>query len=200
MKSGFLSLVLAAVTAMSLMTACGDKSESSAGKKEGPIISIESVNANVGEIVEVSVSVEGADNNWQMCGIHMTYDDRLECVATDDDPMVPDYEQGDAVADMTAFVTRIWLENKDDELINNDLGCLFFTTMGEGDCGRDGVIATYKFKVPDDAQAGEFYELGFYYREGDIFINTASDEKLQEQAFSNWESGFIRIGPVPGQE
>lgn len=209
MKSRIFAVISAAVLLLSCMTACGKKddaassptgtSSSSSGSsksqnKKGPVLAIDNVEAKAGETVEVSVSVSGADGKWAMCGVHMTYDNRLKCIATADDPMIPDYQKGEAVLDMMAFVTMIWLENLDQELIDADNGCLFFTTMGEGDCGKDGVIATYKFKVPDDAKAGEVYELGFYYREGDMFANAANDNPtLQEQAFSNWEFGSITI-------
>lgn len=210
MKSRIFAALSAAVLILSCMTACGDKKESapsgtsaSSGasvsenkneKKDGPVLSIDHVEAKAGETVEVSVSLSGADGKWGMCGVHLTYDNRLECIATADDPMIPDYKKGEAVSDMIAFVTMIWLENLDQELIDANDGCIFFTTMGENDCGKDGTIATYNFKVPDDAQAGDVYELGFYYREGDMFVNSANDNpELQEQTFSNWEFGSITI-------
>lgn len=214
MKSRIFAVISAAVLLLSCMTACGKKDESdssSAGTaassaensssesskaqaKKGPVLAIDNVEAKAGETVEVSVSLSGADGKWAMCGVHMTYDNRLECIAIADDPMTPDFEKGEAVLDMMAFVSMIWLENLDQELIDANDGCLFFTTMGDGDCGKDGVIATYKFKVPDDAQPGEVYELGFYYREGDMFVNAANDNPtLQEQAFSNWEFGSITV-------
>lgn len=213
MKMRILSLISAAAMAITFMTACADKekSESSAvpgtifspqdddgsksrsESKDGPVIFIEGTEAKAGEIAEVSVAVKGAENNWQMCGIHVVYDDRLECVASADDPQSPDYVKGEAVFDMTAFVSMIWLENKDDILTERGLGSLFLTTIGENDCGKDGVIATYKFRVPDDAQPGDSYPIGFYYRDGDMFTNAANDPVLQLHAFANMEGGTIKV-------
>lgn len=219
MKSRIFAAFSAAILILSCMTACSGKKESTSEStadssspssssseatesvsetepevKEGPVFSIENVEAKAGETVEVSVSLSGAEGKWAMCGVHMTYDNRLECIAIPEDPMTPECVKGEAVLDMMAFVTMIWTDNLDQELVDAGKGCLFFTTMGNGDCGKDGIIATYKFKVPDDAQAGEVYELGFYYREGDMFVNAANDNpELQEQAFSNWESGSVTV-------
>lgn len=213
MKSRILALISAAMLSLSLMTACSKNEPSSesssaaessisssqeeSGKSEsksGPVLSISNAEAKAGEIVDVSVSIKGAELKWSMCGIHLTYDNRLECVPLENDPTIPDYEMGEAIKKMMAFVALIGGEDMPEELTNGgSRGCLFFTTTGEGDCGRDGTLVTFKFKVPDDAKPGDVYELAFYNREGDMFSNAAGDEDFQNQVLSNWESGSITV-------
>lgn len=219
MKKSLYAIISFILISCSLLTACEDKkksseidstisessmsssqsetditSETTNKKKKGPVLSISKTEAKAGETVDVTVSLKGADRKWSMCGIHLTYDKRLECVAMENDPTVPEYESGEAIRDMMAFVALIGNDDMPEELTDGGKkGCLFFTTMGNGDSGRDGKIVTFKFKVPEDAKPGDVYELSFYNREGDMFLNSSEDEKFQNQAFSNWESGSVTV-------
>ena len=52
--------------------------------------------------------------------------------------------------------------------------------MFVGDGGGDGDIATFYFRVPDNAQSGAVYPIEVYYRDGDLFTNSAANDSYQK--------------------
>ncbi len=65
--------------------------------------------------------------------------------------------------------------------------------MFVGDGGGDGDIATFYFCVPDNAQSGAVYPIEVYYRDGDLFTNSAADDSYQKYAFSHAVNGSVTI-------
>ncbi|MBQ8297568.1 MAG: hypothetical protein IJX77_07295 [Ruminococcus sp.] len=158
-----------------------------------PILSASKAEGKPGETVEVTISVSGADQQWSMCGVHVTYDERLSCI-TNGDPKKPEYAKGAAVNEIEAFTSMLQTgEDRNEYLIENKMNSVFFAAVASADLGRDGEIVTYKFTIPEDAAAGTEYKIGFYYREGDMFLDTASDAALQDYAFSHWQEGSITV-------
>ncbi|MDE6092997.1 MAG: hypothetical protein K2G14_07875 [Ruminococcus sp.] len=161
----------------------------------GPVISIDNVTAKAGETAEVTVSVKGADLNWSMCGIHLTYPDVLDCVLLDEETYSVKFEKGTASEYNTGFISLecAWQNNPPEELLRQKLGALFFTVMFNGNEGQDGDIATFYFDVPEDAESGTVYPIGFYYMETDMFRNIEGDQSFEKYAFENWQEGSITI-------
>lgn len=205
MKLKMIALITATAAALTMFSACSDKEKSSSDSQTkttqtggavasgaAPVLTINNSEGKPGETVNVTVSLSGADQKWSMCGVHFSYDNTLSCV-TQEDPKFAAYTQGDATKDMTAFVSAIWTENLIDELSANNKYSLFFASVGEGDVGTDGEIATFQFTIPADAQVGTVYPLEFFEYEGDMFSDLAADENLQQYAFTHWQGGSITV-------
>ena len=161
----------------------------------GPLISIGNVTAKAGEIAEVKVYVEGADLNWSSCGIHLTYPDILQCVYPENDNMFLKYKAGVASEFNTGIVAMEWKKESTPpaELTENGLGTMFFTVMFSGNTGQDGEILTLYLKVPEDAESGTVYPVGFYYLATDMFRNTDNDSSFEKYAFEHMKAGTITV-------
>lgn len=218
----FGALAAAAMIVSFSLCACGDKessgssySESSAAESgfpagnesfdpeakpqsgANPVLSISNAEGKPGETVEVTVSISGADKKWSSCGIHIVYDNELQCV-TEPDPanpekVLPVYEKGEAVAYIPAFVSVVWTDDLIEELEANNKHSLFFTTMATGDFGLDGDIVTYQLTIPENAEAGKVYAIEFFYRDGDIFGDASGDSAMEDYAFTHWKNGSITV-------
>lgn len=163
--------------------------------EEGPVISVGDTTAKPGEIAEVKVYVEGADLNWSNCGIHLTYPDVLKCVYQDNDDMYLKYKKGEASEFNTGIIAMEWKEENSppEELTEKGLGTLFFTVMFKGNSGQDGEILTVYLKVPEDAEPGTVYPIGFYYRSTDMFRNIENDASFEKYAFEHMQPGTITV-------
>ncbi len=163
--------------------------------ESGPVISVNNVTAKAGETAEVTVSVKGADLNWSMCGIHLTYPDVLDCVLMDEETDSVKFKKGTASEYNTGFISLEceWQGKPPEELISKNLGALFFTVMFKGNEGQDGDIATFYFDVPEDAKPGTVYPIGFYYMETDMFRNVENDRSFEKYAFENLQAGSITV-------
>lgn len=161
--------------------------------EDGPRLYMKDAVASPGDEVEITMAVENSLKKWDMCGIHITYPDFLECRMLDEEEGFIDYEVKEASQHRTGVVGMIWREGLPEELTSKNLGCIFFTeTFGGQDYGGEGDIVTFTFKVPEDAQPGT-YPIGFYYRDSDIFIDAAQDLSMQKYVFENWREGTLTI-------
>ena len=166
--------------------------------KDGPKLSFSNVEAAPGERVGVTLSVSGAEKNWSMCGIHVTYGEELECIVKNEAEGYIDYKLGSASEFSTGSVGMIWTNKLAKELTDNHLGALFFTEIFDGNDGLDGDIATFYFRVPSDAKPGTVYPIGIYYMQPteqreDMFRNAAGDLSLEKYAFENWVGGSVTV-------
>lgn len=161
---------------------------------EGAELSISSTKGKAGERVPVTISVSGAEKQWSMCGIHLTYDLSLSLVLNDElgEGNVL-FTEGEAVKDNIGFISLIWDKNIPKELTDQHLGTFFFTTMFEGDLGGDGDIATFYFDIPKDAESGTVYPIGYYFLNTDVFRNTAGDKSFDKYAFEHFKLGSITV-------
>ena len=159
----------------------------------GPVIKISDTTAKPGEMAGVTVSVTGANEKWSMCGIHITYPDVLECKMENPEQFTVDYEPGAAIKKSAGFVAMDWELNLADEMIRNKTRSVFFTTLFKDNDGRDGDIATFFFKVPDDAKPGTVYDFGYYYMESDMFRNIENDQSFEKYAFEHLQGGSITV-------
>ncbi|WP_028517861.1 cohesin domain-containing protein [Ruminococcus flavefaciens] len=161
--------------------------------ESGPLIKMSNTEAKPGEIAKVTVSVTGADKKWSMCGIHITYPDVLECQLDDEEELIAEYELGKATEHNSGFVAMDWQRNLDPELTREHKRSVFFTTMFQDNNGKDGDIATFFFKVPNDAQPGTVYELGYYYMDSDMFRDLDANMSFEKYAFEHLEGGSITV-------
>ena len=161
---------------------------------DGPKLSFSNVEVAAGETAEVSLFVSGAHKNWTMCGIHVTFGDELECVMSDAEQHLVEYELGDASRKSNGSVCMLWVKELPEELTSNHLGSLFFTEIFDGNMGADGEIVKFFFKVPKDAKKGTVYPIGIYYMtDNDMFINAEGDKPLEKYAFQNWVGGSVTV-------
>ena len=86
-----------------------------------------------------------------------------------------------------------WQRNLAPELVRDKKRSVFFTTMFQDNNGKDGDIASFFFKIPDDAQPGTVYDLGYYYMDSDMFRNLENDMSLEKYAFEHLEGGSITV-------
>lgn len=176
-------------------TAMKNKFKDVPAAESGPVISVNNVTAKAGETAEVTVSVKGADLNWSMCGIHLTYPDVLDCVLMDEETDSVKFKKGVASQYNTGFISLEcrWQNKQPEELMKKHLSALFFTVMFNGNEGQDGDIATFYFDVPKDAEPGTVYPIGFYYMETDMFRNIEGDESFEKYAFEHLQEGSITV-------
>jgi hypothetical protein len=160
---------------------------------EGPMLKLSDVTAAPGETARVTLSVSGAANNWSVCGLHITYPDVIEPDMLDPENHEVKYTKGDASKNATAAVSKTWVDNYPQELIDTHKGCLFFTEIFNGNSGGDGEIVSFDFKIPENAESGTVYDIGMYFLETDMFINTDKDYSFEKYAFEHFSGGSITV-------
>ncbi|MCM1132357.1 MAG: hypothetical protein NC340_02690 [Ruminococcus flavefaciens] len=161
--------------------------------EDGPRLYISNTTAKAGEYADVTVYVENGEKNWSFCGIHITFPDVLEVSMLDVEESLVDYERGEASRYSSGATAMLWTENMPVELTSNNLGCFFFAEMFADDYGLDGDIATFQLKIPDDAESGTVYPIGFYYMDTDRFHNSSEDLSLEKYTFSHLTEGSITV-------
>lgn len=208
MKLRIISLAVLMLLSAVCSAGCGEKKGSSSSGTDSevvtteeptapasgaePVLSIGNFEGKPGETIDVEVSISGADGKWSSCGVHFSYDETLVCKTLEDGRFV-DLEKGPATEKMSDIIAALWTENRTEEMVENKKYSLFFAAMATGDTGRDGVIATFKFTIPEDAAVGTVYPLEFFEYEGDMFLDMSSDVGLQNYAFSHWQNGSITV-------
>ena len=206
----------AAVMMMFTMTACNDdkggsteekKNYSSAATeaavteatepvvaaKDGPRLFINDVKAKAGEVAEVTISIENAEEKWNMCGFHITYPDILKPVVAMKEDNIVKNKLGPASEFNNGSVAMEWVNNKTEYLTSNKLGSIFFTEIFNANYGLDGDVVTFYFEIPDDAESGTEYPVDFMYIEGDVFSNMEQDKSMEKYVFENWKGGKIIV-------
>ena len=143
--------------------------------------------------VEVSVSVAGAANQWSASGLHIGYDTRLTLRMDDDEP---DVDHGNATKMLSHMIAL------------PQSGVIYIATTASSDVGGEGVMYTFRFKLPSNAKAGDFYPIGIFYAGDsnyrDLFTNVDQNEVgmlMQSYVFyQGITNGGIRIfgsNPAP---
>ena len=105
------------------------------------------------------------------------------------------YKAGVASEFNTGIVAMEWKKesNPPAELTEKGMGTMFFTVMFSGNEGQDGEILTLYLKVPEDAESGTVYPVGFYYLDTDMFRNTDNDSSFEKYAFEHMKTGTITV-------
>lgn len=161
--------------------------------EDGPHLFISETTAKPGDIAEVTISVENANLKWNMCGLHIVYPDVLECQMFNEEDRLVKVKKGEAVDYATGSVCMLWRDNLTDEMKEKKQKSVFFTAVLDNNNGQDGAIATYFFKVPEDAVSGTVYPIDYYYQDTDIFSNQEKDPAFEKYAFKNWTGGSITV-------
>lgn len=211
------SAAAAVIMAMSLMTGCSDKKSSQGGSSgytdavinlsemeadlkdvpdlegEGAKIYLSNTKAKAGEMAEVTLSVENADMQWNMCGIHIIYPDVLKPEMLNEEERTVSYKSGEALDAATGTVCMEWQQGLPDVLTENRKGSIFITSMFSGNRGGDGDIATFRFRIPDDAQSGAVYNFGYYYMPTDLFTNEQNIPQYKKYAFTHMQGGSVTV-------
>ena len=223
MKHKISAAIMAAVMAMTLMTGCSsqnnDKSSSSSNtvvvpqgnavinademeeafkdipelSGDGPLLTLSNTTAKAGELAEVTLSVSNADLQWSMCGIHIIYPEVLKPDMSNPAEREVRFTKGSALEESSGYVCMEWQEGLPPILTEKKQGCTFFTCMFSGNKGYDGDIATIYLKVPENAQPGAVYKLGYYYMTTDLFINEQNIQPFQKYAFMHMQGGTITV-------
>ena len=211
----------AALTMAVTLAGCSSKSSSSSGSKEktaadmyisreafskeysgiedagkGPVLSIESTTAKAGDIAKVSVCVDTPDKNWSACGLHISYSDELECQLSDDGESVK-CTVGEACGANPLTSSMEWQNELPEDIAAAGRKMFFFAAvLGEAD-GTSGKIATFYFKVPENAESGTVYDLNYYYYSSDVsrdmFSAADGDASYEKYAFSHCTGGMITV-------
>lgn len=135
---------------------------------------------------KVSIKLTGADKKYSAFGFHINYDLRLALTLGDDGKYV---SRGKAASAMGFIYSR------------NDDGLLFTGASGAKDSGRNGVLMTMLFRVPDNAEVGDVYPINIEYhsdkKTADCFSNIPEDETsalMEAWAFTyGTRNGCIKI-------
>ena len=159
---------------------------------EGPELRISDTTAKPGETAEVTLSVSNTNDSWNTCGLHLTFPNDLKCVHQSDTAQDIKFSLGDACDGSSGSIALEWEENLPEELTSQGLGSIFFTTIFTEN-GFDGDIATFYFDVPQDAQPGTVYPIGFYYLTNDLFKSVDGDDAYQLFAFTNCQGGTVTV-------
>ncbi|MBO4493094.1 MAG: hypothetical protein J5724_01785 [Ruminococcus sp.] len=155
-----------------------------------PILSISRIELTLEEAREkptqaVEISVRGADKKYGPTALHINYDERLDIVV--DDGYYAD--RGKAI------------DKLEDMQYLSGPHCIGFVTAGTGNNGRDGVMWTMYFTLPEDMQAGDIYPIYVEYKHpgitNDLFTNLKNDKEgrmMEAWLFTNGiEHGYIKI-------
>ena len=209
-------IIAAAVSAALLLTGCSLKGEEEEEKNtfdsaqafaedfdgvtaagNGPQLSISSTSGKAGDTVKVTISVQGMEKNWETCGLHIVYPDVLKCIYSDEEQKHLEFTTGSACETAAAVIAREWTENLPEELLDDDLGALFFTAVMDDESGTNGDIATFSFHIPENADAGTVYNIDFYYfsslYSGDSFVDADNDRTAEKYAFEHWQGGTVTV-------
>ncbi|WP_295079936.1 dockerin type I domain-containing protein [Ruminococcus sp.] len=146
-------------------------------------LTLEEARANPTQAVEITI--RGADKKYAPTAMHINFDERLTIV--DDDGYYAD--RGSAIHKL-----------EDIQYLTGD-HCLGLVTAGAGNFGRDGVMWTLHFTLPDDMAEGDVYPICIEYKHpgvtNDLFTNLRNDNEgkmMEAWIFTNGiEHGYIRI-------
>ncbi|MBP3268274.1 MAG: hypothetical protein J6M07_08140 [Ruminococcus sp.] len=155
-----------------------------------PTLSVSKIDVKAADapssVQTVNITINGADKNYSSTGFHVYFDERLT--------LVPN--QWGGAATKGAGVTMLSSESY------SKGNCLFLTTAGSRNLGRDGVMWSFDVKLPADAKDGDIYPIKLAYEKGsiteDVFINAPSEKDsrlMQAWIFTKgMQDGYIKVG------
>ncbi len=179
--------------------------QSADGATVTPTITIDKVEVKEadapGSTQKVKFSVKGANGKYASVGIHFVYDERLTMGNITQPKTIEDEDTGDKTYVGSSGLT---LSPSD---IEKGLG--FFSFMGNENFGQDGELVTVRFKLPEDAKAGDLYPIGVEFMSnstaedgfGDV-PRTDEGKLMQAYVFTQGiENGYISVvGEEPSSE
>ncbi|MDE5583501.1 MAG: hypothetical protein K2J08_07330, partial [Ruminococcus sp.] len=205
LKKAFTALAVSAVAVSSVSLSAfatannGFTDEEIANSPLKPVVTIdrveltwdeaqEHINNHTPVMVEFNLS-GGMDGKYCATGMHVFFDNRLTHVLNKKG--TPDVKRGDATElfDMARF-----------DAYGDD--CIFVATGSAENCGYDGLMYTFQFYIPDDAQPDDLYPIDVQYASTadaeDKFTDVADSDsaKLAQGYFFTKgieEGGWIHI-------
>lgn len=161
--------------------------------ESGPELSVSRTSASAGGVAEVTISVDNADEMWNMCGLHIQYPEELKCQLNGSaEAHMTKYKAGDAC---DGFLTSSmeWFGEMPEDLAGQGKSMVFFAAVSSGNPGFSGDIVTFYLDVPEDAEPGTEYPIDFYYYKTDQFTNIDGDKAMEKYAFTHWKSGSVTV-------
>ena len=159
-----------------------------------PVLSLSRIELTLEEAMEsptqtVELRVKGADRKYAPTALHINYDERLTIVMEDG-----------YYADRGKAIDKL-----DDVQYPSGPHSFGLVTAGAGNFGRDGLMWSFRFTLPDDMKEGDVYPICIEYRRpgvtNDLFTDVKNDEvgKMMEAwVFTNGiEHGYIKIKEAP---
>ena len=178
---------------ISLEDAVNSKYQNVDDIEEGPELYLSETSAAPGEEAEITLSVKGVADGWQMCGIHITYPDVLSPLMNDEKERIVAADLKEASKSCLGSMAMVWNQDTPDYLAERNLHCIFFTEIFDGDNGEDGDIVTFKLKIPEDAESGTVYPLDYYYMTTDTFKKNKQNPGFEKHAFTHMHAGSITV-------
>ena len=158
-----------------------------------------------GKTVTVDFTVSGADEKYASIGMHFVYDERLTLKNITQPTAKGQDDEGNPINTGSSGLS--FQKN----LMNEDgkKGMAFFATAGTANKGKDGVLATVRFTLPENAAAGDLYPIGVEFSSNATSVDGFADvprtdagNLMQAYVFtSGIENGYIKVvGEEPESE
>ena len=133
----------------------------------------------------IDMTIKGANNKYAPTALHINYDERLTLVM-----------DGDFCADRGKAIAKL-----DDVQFVSGPHSFCLVTAGSTDSGKDGVMWSFSFRLPDDVKAGDVFPVCIEYQHkeltNDLFTNINNDrtgQLMEAWIFTNGiQHGYIRI-------
>ena len=150
-----------------------------------------------GKTVTVDFTVSGADEKYASIGMHFVYDERLTLKNITQPTAKGQDDEGNPINTGSSGLS--FQKN----LMNEDgkKGMAFFATAGPDNLGKDGVLATARFTLPENAAAGDLYPIGVEFSSNATSVDGFADvprtdagNLMQAYVFtSGIENGYIKV-------
>ena len=158
-----------------------------------------------GKTVTVDFTVSGADEKYASIGMHFVYDERLTLKNITQPTAKGQDDDGNPINTGSSGLSF------EKNLMNEDgkKGMAFFATAGSANKGKDGVLATARFTLPENAAAGDLYPIGVEFSSNATSVDGFADvprtdagNLMQAYVFtSGIENGYIKVvGEEPESE
>jgi hypothetical protein len=133
----------------------------------------------------IDMTIKGANNKYAPTAIHINYDERLSLVM-----------DGDFFAERGKAIAKL-----DDVQFESGPHSFCLVTAGSSDCGKDGVMWSFTFRLPDDVKEGDVFPVCIEYQQkeltNDLFTNINNDrtgQLMEAWIFTNGiQHGYIKI-------
>ena len=152
------------------------------------VITIDEAKAEPVRTINIYVSSGEANGYYAVSGIHYYFDSRLEIVTNDNGN--PYVEKGDALSDGVAITSRIdTVANEHNPNNRNMQNGINVVTSAGGDKCTDGLMYSFKVKLPGNASKGDIYPIDIKYVSStatDLFaaFDSFSDQSRLLQAYT----------------
>jgi len=132
---------------------------------------------------KVTLSLSASDITWNSAGIMIHYDPRLKPAR---------YSNGEVKYNNISYLTSVYMD------IDEDKKLIFIAISDPTFYNYDGNLVNLYFKLPDDCDSGDIYNIDLVYSGNEIFTNyeeTFENKTAQAYLFSKGlNNGYIKVG------